>query len=286
MNTNNEDYKVSFFRPTNDHSRENRNMVLWLVIIWAVAVFGFQTALRIIQEPTPEPALTDYYEVKHVVLSDEYVSVEQRQMFIKSISSVLGKAFLRDLGLNKVNKLNYPMLRNVLGWAVYQAIPDSVQPEVKNVFVSYEKTQLDLETLQKNQNLPEKRLLQYEFERELKIKEQAIIQEKAKVKVVLEPFMATLVGQDPMAGMIQNVIYAQVKPGYLEGLPQEYLSNLDDVMNFYLVHNRSVLTDTKFLGFPFHYFYSAVFLLVLFVFLCWVYAWRTEKINKKYGVVD
>lgn len=54
------------------------------------------------------------------------------------------------------------------------------------------------------------------------------------------------------------------------------------IMSKYLIHNQSVLTDTKFLGFPFHYFYSAVFLLALFVLICLVYCKAIDKVMKKY----
>ncbi len=54
------------------------------------------------------------------------------------------------------------------------------------------------------------------------------------------------------------------------------------IMSKYLIHNQSVLTDTKFLGFPFHYFYSAVFLLALFVIICLVYCKAIDKVMKKY----
>ena len=54
------------------------------------------------------------------------------------------------------------------------------------------------------------------------------------------------------------------------------------IMSKYLIHNQSVLTDTKFLGFPFHYFYSAVFLLALFVMICLVYCKAIDRVMKKY----
>ncbi|MCP3931453.1 MAG: DUF4212 domain-containing protein [Bacteroidetes bacterium] len=54
------------------------------------------------------------------------------------------------------------------------------------------------------------------------------------------------------------------------------------IMSKFLIHNQSVLTDTKFLGFPFHYFYSAVFLLALFVIICLVYCKAIDKVMKKH----
>jgi len=58
------------------------------------------------------------------------------------------------------------------------------------------------------------------------------------------------------------------------------------IMEKYLIHNQSVLTDFKFLGFPFHYFYTAVFLLILFLGICLVYCLQTDKIMKKLGIEE
>ncbi len=58
------------------------------------------------------------------------------------------------------------------------------------------------------------------------------------------------------------------------------------IMKLYLIHNQSALTDFKFLGFPFHYWYTAQFLLIMFVLLCLLYAYITDKENKKYGFVE
>ena len=62
--------------------------------------------------------------------------------------------------------------------------------------------------------------------------------------------------------------------------------NIARVMAKYLIHNQSYLTDYIFLGFPFHYFYTAVFLLVLFVGLCLYYCIAIQNIIKKLGVVE
>ncbi|MCK5243390.1 DUF4212 domain-containing protein [bacterium] len=58
------------------------------------------------------------------------------------------------------------------------------------------------------------------------------------------------------------------------------------IMQLYLTHNQSVLTDTKFLGFPFHYWYTAEFLLILFVLICLFYCLLIDKIHKKYNLVE
>jgi putative solute:sodium symporter small subunit len=64
------------------------------------------------------------------------------------------------------------------------------------------------------------------------------------------------------------------------------LSGLPDAMKLYLTHNRSVLTDARFLGFPLHYYYTAQFLLILFIVLCLIYAKATDKMNTRLGIED
>jgi putative solute:sodium symporter small subunit len=61
---------------------------------------------------------------------------------------------------------------------------------------------------------------------------------------------------------------------------------LPEIMDLYLVHNRNALTDFTFLGFPFHYWYTAQFLLIMFVLLCLTYAVLTDRNNKTYSFVE
>lgn len=61
---------------------------------------------------------------------------------------------------------------------------------------------------------------------------------------------------------------------------------VEKVMAKYLIHNQSVLTDTIFLGFPFHYFYTAVFLLILFVGICLFYCIATDRAMKRLGIEE
>jgi hypothetical protein len=73
-------------------------------------------------------------------------------------------------------------------------------------------------------------------------------------------------------------------------LPEEasagYGANLPEIMEKYGNHPRGPLTDFNFLGFPFHYWYTAQFLLILFVLLCLAYAHKIEKIYKKHDFVE
>ncbi|MGD8778175.1 MAG: DUF4212 domain-containing protein [Ignavibacteria bacterium] len=71
-----------------------------------------------------------------------------------------------------------------------------------------------------------------------------------------------------------------------EAFPEEYKSALPGIMKLYLVHNQNFFTDFIFLGFPFHYWYTAQFLLIMFVVLCIIYAASIEKANKKFNFVE
>jgi putative solute:sodium symporter small subunit len=61
---------------------------------------------------------------------------------------------------------------------------------------------------------------------------------------------------------------------------------LPKIMKLYLTHNQSILTDTKILGFPFHYFYTAEFLLILFVSMCLFYSIRITQLQKKFLIKE
>ncbi len=68
--------------------------------------------------------------------------------------------------------------------------------------------------------------------------------------------------------------------------PEKCRKELPDIMGLYLVHNQNFLTDFTFIGFPFHYWYTAQFLLIMFVLLCVYYAVSIEKANKKHDFVE
>ena len=68
--------------------------------------------------------------------------------------------------------------------------------------------------------------------------------------------------------------------------PEENKAGLPEIMKLYLVHNRSFLTDFTFLGFPFHYWYTSQFLLIMFVVLCVIYAKAIGKANTKHDFVE
>lgn len=86
-------------------------------------------------------------------------------------------------------------------------------------------------------------------------------------------------------------IMVDLLPSSLIQVDSEHLcdnckAELPKIMKLYLVHNQSALTNFKFIGFPFHYWYTAQFLLILFVILCLIYAVMIDRINKKHNFVE
>jgi putative solute:sodium symporter small subunit len=49
------------------------------------------------------------------------------------------------------------------------------------------------------------------------------------------------------------------------------------------VAGKSFLTETTFLGFPFHYWYSAQFCIILYIFLCWWYCKFIDKLEAEHS---
>jgi putative solute:sodium symporter small subunit len=83
-----------------------------------------------------------------------------------------------------------------------------------------------------------------------------------------------------------KVLAIELKSGAMGDLSVNSKEMIPDIMAKYLIHNQSFLTDFSFLGFPFHYFYTAIFLLVLFVALCWIYCIRIDRRNRILGIED
>ena len=85
--------------------------------------------------------------------------------------------------------------------------------------------------------------------------------------------------------MVDLLPYSLVKVES-DQLSAEVKETLPGIMELYLVHNQNALTDFNFLGFPFHYWYTAQFLLILFVVLCLVYALIIDRTSKKFNFVE
>jgi len=245
-----EEYHISFFRPTTPQARSNRNMVVWMVSLWFVAIFGFQILLLVLQKPTPEPSYLTFQKVWDTVDSGSPDDATLQE-FGFSILSVLGKTVQ--------TAEERAVLDNALSNTVYRLTADSIREVVVAEIVKFEELKAGIENISDPEYVAEKAKLSDEMGLLLNL-------EKSDVRRVIIP--------------------VELMSADINGLTEETRSELPGVMEKYLVHNQSVLTDTKVLGFPFHYFYTAVFLLILFVGLCWLYCVRTDRINEKLNIAD
>jgi putative solute:sodium symporter small subunit len=243
-------YHFSFFKPTTDSARRNRNMVVQFVLIWGVAIFGFQILLKIMEKPTPEPAFT-VFESSWKNMEAGNPETRDLQNAAQSALSVLGKVAIQPQHRNALD--------NAVSWFAFE-LADSVQKkDLLATLADFE----DIAATTEN------------------ITEETYVEAKNR----LIPVLGNLYNLSP-TDVRQNIAPLEVKSSLMESFDDENRKVFVEAMGLYLVHNQSVLTDTKFLGFPFHYFYTAVFLLILFVGLCWLYCVRTDMFNKKYGIED
>ncbi len=243
--TNEEDCHVSFFKPVSLRATKNRNMVLWLVSIWAVAIFGFQILLKVTGKPTPEPTHVEFIQVWNQVKAGN-ADDQEMKVFSKSVLQVLGKVYI---------KADYKSaLENAFSWSVFQ-LENNDREHLLAQIQGFEQA-----TNQSSSVLDSKYL---------------------SAKLLLETDISALL-DIPTDDARRTAIPFSVKSSAIGDFSDQNKATVARAMDLYLIHNRSVLTDTKFLGFPFHYFYTAVFLLCLFIGLCWFYCVRTDKIESEF----
>ncbi|MCD4829352.1 MAG: DUF4212 domain-containing protein [Candidatus Cloacimonetes bacterium] len=246
------DYRISFFKPTTDFSRINRNLVIVLVLIWAIAIFGFQTLLRVMQKPTPETALITFESVWDNV-NNGTASEAEKIEFTTSLLAVLGKSSTFSRTEHKA------VLNSAFSWIVYDMLPLEERAAFKARIADFEKQRESLASLSDNLYVTTKA---------------GIIQQIAPLFDLQEYSLEA------------QLIPLELRSAGMEKFTTEDREALPAIMSLYLTHNQSVLTDTNFLGFPFHYFYTAVFLLILFVCLCWVYCFIIDRVHTKMGNFD
>ena len=248
MEPSNNDYHISFFKPTTESARHNRNMVLQLVLIWAVAIFGFQILLKILEKPVPEPAYT-LFESSWQAIEAGTPSVSDYQGAGQAILSVTGKV--------AINPDDKQVLENALSTLAYQI--SNQKDELKSAVSDFEALAASITD----------------------IRDESYVAKKNE----LIPLLAELFALNEL-DVRSKIAPLGLKSGMMESFEESDRAQMMGIMGLYLIHNRSALTDAKFLGFPFHYFYTAVFLLILFVGLCLLYCVRTDMYNKKYGIED
>jgi putative solute:sodium symporter small subunit len=247
------DYRISFFKPTTEFSRINRNIVIVLILIWGISVFGFQILLRIMEKPTPEKALVNFERVWENVKSGN-ASTDEKIVFADCILAVLGKSSLAAKPENRT------VLNNALSWSVYDLMSgDSLRSDFIAEISTFEKKRTELADL----------------------RDPLYVNAKASIIAKTAP----LLGLEEHS-LKAKLLPLEIKSSGMENFLPENKAKLHGVMSLYLTHNQSVLTDTVFLGFPFHYFYSAVYLLCLFIALCWVYSFIIDRVHTKMGNFD
>ena len=237
------DYHISFFKPTTARAKANRNKVIYLVSIWAIAIFGFQFLLRVLEKPTPEPEYTRYSEVWEAVQAGEATNEELR-VYGKAALHVLSKVFLEDQ--------HRAILDSELNGVLY-TLADSIQRvHLQEQITAFKELQATAIDVQDPVYLKAKYLLGDTAAEVLELDDR-----DARIRIL------------PLE--LDNELFNELNVS--DEVPR--------VMSKYMIHNQSFLTDFTFIGFPFHYFYTAVFLLILFVFLCWLYCVQTDKMEDR-----
>lgn len=239
---NENNYDISFFKPTTKLALANRNLAIGLLIVWVVSIFGFQIWLRIAEEPTPEYAYTQYEMVWENVKSGN-ATIAEKQVYIKSALSVLGKVTLDKESRNILNSSVSKLTKEIVPATEIEAFNNKIEAFRPKKYGEdqYQELKKDLGNAAANYIGVE----DYSLE-------------------------AKLIPLELVAAKSSNMDF----------------SNIALVMSKYLIHNQSYLTDFTFLGFPFHYFYTAVFLLVLFVGLSLYYCIAIQKILTRLGIEE
>ncbi len=274
METSN-NYDYSIFKPVNEFSRRNRNIILSIILIWAICTFGFQFLLLILQKPVPEKALTTYNTVSGKVLSGD-ATLEEQQAFAGSLLMVLGKTIKPD---------DRKLLDQALTQTVYNLLDDSSRATLlERLTPLYEKRT----TLAKLNADWESGVVKYnDYKKESLALNEEIIRLKNELGAFLTMNADQIFPQDDAFRQVKMIwLPYELKAAAIRDPQPVEKEKLDRLMNLYLTHNQSFLTDRRFLGFPFHYFYTAVFLLALFIGLCILYAYRVQHLNRVYGIEE
>ncbi len=253
----NDQYNFSIFRPRNLHGRKNRNVILSMLAIWAIAVFGFQFRLRAIEKPVPEESLITFEAAWPKAVSGDLAGGEFTGLL---------RALVLTRGKNTVTVPDQTVLNNAISSLFFGAAPDSIKTMLAGRISEMKILKAQLSGAKDAEYLGLK---------------SSISDRTAEITGLAGPVSGFVPGSLEMTILVSSL---EVK--YPPLLSDNSFTTLPAIMKLYLTHNRSKLTDATFLGFPFHYFYTAVFLLILFISLCIVYNLLIEWRLKKVGVVE
>lgn len=216
------DYNSNFFFPTSAFAKDNNLLIGGIVIVWAIAVFGFHFWMKAIEKEVPEPGHTTYMAAVENLKSGS-ATVQEKQDVAKVYLMLLGKY---------LELRNNDVLKKAFTLAATELLPEDAKTALADGNKEVVAAALGLNAGKYD-----------------------------KLLINLIPYATTELDQTPTD-------YAKITP----------------LMDKYLIHYRSFLTDTIFLGFPFHYFYSAVFLLVFFCGVCWFYCFVADRMMIKHNM--
>ncbi|MHC1776862.1 MAG: sodium/substrate symporter small subunit [Lentimicrobium sp.] len=256
MESSEKDYSFNLFKPVSRYGRANRDLIISLVLLWFIAIFGFQILLLVLEKPTPEEALVKFESVFENIKTGAG-TIEEKQVFVNSMISVAGKS--------SVTPENRVLLRKGVSWGVYSLLTDSAGVLLSGYVNQLQTAREKLEKASDTEYI--------QLQAELK-----------DTKASINSLANEASGVDP-TNLKESILPYSLNAGQEELTAEEWTA-LAGVMKLYLIHNQSVLTDTKFLGFPFHYFYSSEFLLFLFVGISLFYSIRINQLQKKYGIKE
>jgi len=251
------EYNFSIFKPRNLHGKKNRNVILTMLLIWAVAVFGFQFLLRAVERPVPEKSLVTFMELWPSVRSGA-VTPENHNGFLTSLVMARGK--------NTLKPDEQKVISDAITCFTYTILPDSAGKLLGSIVSKISDLRNSLTSLKGEQYL----------------------EVKKKITDHYSAITATTVKYTGFAGgsLESSIFVYSLQTLFPASMADASFDRLEDIMKLYMTHNQSFLTDSRILGFPFHYFYTAVFLLILFVILCIVYNLLVEWRLNKEGVVE
>jgi uncharacterized membrane protein len=252
-----EEYNFSIFRPGNLHGRKNRNVIMTMLLIWAVSVFGFQFLLKAIEKPTPEKTLVTFMELWPSVRSGS-VTPDSYNPFLTTLVLARGK--------NTLKSDEQKIISDAITCFTYRIIPDSAGRALGGIVATISDLRSSLASLKGEQFLEVKKRISGHYS---------------------DIIDATIKYTGFARGSLESSIFVySLQTSFPSSMSDASFDRLENIMKLYMTHNQSFLTDSRILGFPFHYFYTAVLLLVLFVILCIVYNILVEWRLNKEGVVE
>ena len=252
-----DNYNSNLFQPRNLHGRKNRNVILTMLLIWAVAVFGFQFLLRAIEKPVPERALENFEKLWPSVHAGQGTQ-DDKMVLLNSLILARGK-----ITLSAEDK---KLFSEAISTVANQLLPDDIKTEL-----SASVTEINV----LKAKVPE-------------LKDQEYLDAKKKIAELSDKIIGLTASHTGVkkTSLESSILTLSLKSEFPESIGDKAFESLGERMKLYMTHNQSFLTDAIFLGFPFHYFYTAVFLLILFVSLCIIYNLLIEWRLKKQGVIE